>query len=116
METSKTRSDRDPNKIKEMRYHIQGIPPKKYFWLVLECPVDYRNQRDLKLSSQKASSEEAIPFRDYFWNYKIDQEMKAVFFNQDSRNSFFWCRVPKASSTSWMKLFSEEKGVLDNSK
>ena len=34
--------------------------------------------------------------------------------DEHSGNSFYWCRVLKAASSSWVRLFATEKGVPDS--
>ena len=55
-------------------------------------------------------------FSHYFWKYKADEVRRSVHLIETSENPFFWCRVSKASSASWLKLFAIEKGILDESK
>jgi len=69
-------------------------------------------KQNVELNCKKYKKE----FREFFRKYKVDQDRKSVFFIENSENSFFWCRVPKASSSSWVKLFAIEKGILEKSK
>ena len=61
-----------------------------------------------------SSKIKAISCRDYFWKYRVNALHKAVFFYENSENSFYWCRVLKSASMSWVQLFATEKGITES--